>query len=230
MVEDPPATSRRAGDRLEASILPMEKSPDVGACLVRIGRFGGTMARRAVGRAIAVFLLLAAAPAIAAEFPAEQISAFRLKHGEVRVVRDATLDGIALEQARAMAAKDNLSHEVLGPFARRIAPAGAGRAAENIAYGYESFEKTLRQWIDSSGHRKNLLLHNASRVGIASARDASGKRTYWAMVIAGDYEAKPARGKSRRDKEPLVAVKRDAGPSARTKSTDCHIRVLSLCL
>ena len=95
---------------------------------------------------------------MAAELPAELISGFRLKHGEVRVVRDATLDLIALEQARAMAAKNDLSHDVLGPFTRRIAPAGAGRAAENIAYGYESFEKTLGQWIDSSGHRKNLLL------------------------------------------------------------------------
>jgi hypothetical protein len=196
------------------------------------------MARRAVGRATAVFLLLAAAPASAAESPAEQISAFRLQHGEARVVRDATLDGIAMEQARAMAAKDNLSHEALGPFARRIAPAGAGRAAENIAYGYESFEKTLRQWIDSSGHRHNLLLHNASRVGVASARDASGKRTYWAMVIAGDYEPKPGRGRIRRDQEPLIAVrrdtgliaKRDAGHSARAKSSDCHIKLLSLCL
>src|SRR5882724_11475545 len=157
----------------------------------------GTMTRRAVGAVIAGFLLLAA-PAIAAESPAELISSFRLKHGEVRVTRDATLDRIALDQARAMAAKDQLSHEVLGPFTRRMAPAGAGRAAENIAYGYESFEKTLGQWIDSSGHRKNLLLQNASRVGIASARDASGKRTYWAMVIAGDYEPKPGKGKRER--------------------------------
>src|SRR6202162_4624476 len=162
----------------------------------------GTMTLRAIGRVIASFLLLAA-PARAAESPAELISNFRLKHGEVRVVRDATLDRIALEQARAMAAKDNLSHEVLGSFTRRIAPARAGRAPENIAYGYESFEKTLGQWTDSSGHRKNLLLHNASRVGIASAKDGSGKRTYWAMVIAGDYEPKPGKGK--RDMEPLVA-------------------------
>jgi uncharacterized protein YkwD len=66
---------------------------------------------------------------------------------------------------------------VLGSFTRRVAPARAGRAAENIAYGYDNFEKTLGQWIDSSGHRRNLLLHNASRVGIARARDASGKRT-----------------------------------------------------
>ena len=185
------------------------------------------MTRSAIGRVTAGFLLLAT-PVMAAESPAELISSFRLKHGEVRVVRDATLDRIALEQARAMAAKDNLSHEVLGSFTRRIAPARAGRAAENIAYGYESFEKTLGQWIDSSGHRKNLLLHNASRVGIASAKDASGKRTYWAMVIAGDYEPKPDKGK--RDMEPLVAVKREAAPSGRPKSSGCHIKVLSLCI
>jgi len=187
------------------------------------------MIRRAVAGVTAGFLLLAA-PVMAAESPAELISTFRLKHGEVRVVRDATLDRIALEQARAMAAKDNLSHEVLGPFTRRIEPARAGRAAENIAYGYENFEKTLGQWVDSSGHRRNLLLHNASRVGIASAKDASGKRTYWAMVIAGDYEPKPGKGK--KDKEPLVAVKREAFSfsSGRPKSGVCHIKVLSLCI
>ena len=181
---------------------------------------------RAIVRVTAGFLLLTG-PVMAAEAPAELISSFRLKNGEVRVVRDAALDRIALEQAEAMAAKDHLSHEVLGPFTRRIASARAGRAAENIAYGYESFEKTLGQWIDSSEHRKNLLLHNASRVGIASAKDASGKRTYWAMVIAGDYEPKPKNG---RDKEPLVTVKREAAPAGRSKSSGCRIKVLSLCI
>ena len=187
------------------------------------------MARRVAGRLGAGFLLLAT-PAMAAESPADLISSFRLKHGEVRVVRDAALDRIALDQARAMAAKDNLSHDVLGPFTKRVAPAGAGRAAENIAYGYESFEKTLGQWIDSSGHRKNLLLRNASRVGIASARDASGKRTYWAMVIAGDYEPKRPKGRSKKDTEPVVAVKREAAASSRAKSGECRIRVLGLCI
>lgn len=185
---------------------------------------------RVLGGMIAGLLLLAGAPALA-DSPAELISNFRLKHGEVRVVRDATLDRIAMDQARAMAAKDELSHDALGPFNRRVAPAGAGRAAENIAYGYDSFEKTLRQWIDSSGHRKNLLLHKASRVGIASAKNASGKRTYWAMVIAGDYEPKgKGKGKGKKDKEPLVAVKREAAPASKPKSSSCHIKLLSLCI
>jgi hypothetical protein len=190
------------------------------------------MMHRVAGGLIAGLLLLAAPPA-RAESPAEQISGFRLKHGEVRVVRDSTLDRIAMDQAKAMAAKDDLSHDALGPFNRRVAPAGAGRAAENIAYGYDNFEKTLGQWIDSSGHRKNLLLHNASRVGIASAKNAGGKRTYWAMVIAGDYEPKgkdKGKGKGKKDGEPLVAVKREAAPASKPGSSNCHIKLLGLCI
>jgi hypothetical protein len=117
---------------------------------------------------------------------------------------------------------------VLGAFSRRVAPAGAGRAAENIAYGYTSFDKTLGQWIDSSGHRRNLLLPKATRVGIASARNASGKRTYWAMVIAGDYEPKPGKGK--KDSEPLVAVRREATPASKPKPANCHVKLLGLCI
>jgi hypothetical protein len=195
------------------------------------------MMRRAVSASIAGFLLLLSASAAAAESPAELISTYRLKHGEVRVTRDATLDRIAMEQARAMAAKEHLSHDALGPFSRRMAPSGAGRAAENIAYGYESFEKTLGQWIDSSEHRKNLLLRNATRVGIASAKDASGKRTYWAMEIAGDYEPKPGRGKGKGGR--VIAggpptegpvVKREVVATKKRAASKCHINLLGLCL
>jgi hypothetical protein len=182
-----------------------------------------------------VLLMLSASLAAAAS-PAELISAYRLKHGEVKVVRDATLDRIALEQARAMAEKDHLSHDVLGSFSRRIAPSKAGRAAENIAYGYESFEKTLGQWIDSSEHRKNLLLARATRVGIASAKDASGKRTYWAMEIAGDYEPKLPKGKGKGG-ERLIAgakeepvVKREVVAAKKPAASKCHISLLGLCL
>ncbi|HTO62992.1 MAG TPA: CAP domain-containing protein [Bradyrhizobium sp.] len=185
------------------------------------------MAQPAMRAVILGAVLTLSAHQAGAESAAEQISRFRAQHGEARVTRDAALDRIAEAQARAMASREQLGHEVLGSFSSRIAPSGAGRAAENIAYGYDSFEKTLQQWIDSSEHRKNLLLHNASRVGIASARDASGKRTYWAMEIAGDYEPKP----SRRSKEPVVAVvKRTVVSTTRRASTDCHIKIMSLCL
>ncbi|WP_035720659.1 CAP domain-containing protein [Bradyrhizobium sp. ARR65] len=175
--------------------------------------------------AASVLTLSAHSTSAAEPSPAEQISNFRLKHGEVSVTTDATLNRIALEQAKAMAAKDQLSHEVLGSFSSRIAPSRAGRAAENIAYGYPTFDKTLEQWINSSEHRKNLLLHNASRVGIASAKDASGKRIYWAMEIAGDYEPKQPKlpkGKIKKER-PVVA-------HATAPAAECHVKLLGLCI
>ena len=139
--------------------------------------------------------LCLSAPALAqtSADPAALISNFRAQHQEGRVKSDATLKRIAQDQANAMAAKAKMDHDVLGAFSSRVAPANAGRAAENIAYGYDSFPKTLDQWINSSSHRKNLLMHEGERVGVASAKSSADGRTYWAMVIAGDYEKpKPA--------------------------------------
>ena len=153
--------------------------------------------------------------------PAVMISDFRVKHGEGRVTLDATLTRIAHAQAAAMAAKDQLDHNLLGGFNSRVSPAGAGRAAENIAYGYESFPKTLDQWINSSGHRRNLLLHNGSRVGVANAKSSATGRTYWAMVIAGDYERPKL----------IKGVKQAAiaRPKARAKEA-CRLKILTICL
>jgi uncharacterized protein YkwD len=158
--------------------------------------------------------------------PAEMISDFRLKHGEGRVTIDATLNQIASEQAKAMAAKDTLDHEVLGSFNSRIAPSKSGRAAENIAYGYDSFEKTLGQWINSPSHRTNLLLHNASRVGIASARNAGSRRTYWAMEIAGDYDLP----RTFPGKKTAPGKRAPAAAGKETPARSCHVKILGLCL
>jgi hypothetical protein len=161
--------------------------------------------------------------------PAEMISDYRLQHGEGQVKIDATLNRIAREQAEAMAAKDVLDHSVRASFSSRVAPAGSERAAENIAYGYDSFSKTLNQWIESSEHRRNLLLHGAERVGIANAKSTATGRTYWAMVIAGGYE-KPRRGSpmpivAAAATKRTVAAKTDTGaPQA------CRLKILSLCL
>ena len=178
---------------------------------------------------LAVCLATALSGRTAAADPAQLISEFRLKHGEKRVTLDSTLTRIAHDQAQAMATKDQLDHDVLGGFTTRVGPAGAGRAAENIAYGYDSFPKTLDQWINSSGHRKNLLLPGATRVGVASVKSAKTSRMYWAMVIAGDYERpKPAKssptGSPKDSKQAKVAK-----PKSRAAES-CRLKILSLCL
>lgn len=149
------------------------------------------------------------------------ISSYRLQHGERKVTVDSILTRLAQEQATAMASRDKLDHDVLGPFNSRVASSGSGSAAENIAYGYESFAKTLDQWINSTGHRKNLLLHDASRVGVASSKSSTG-RTYWAMVIAGGYKPAPSPATA------PAATKRQT--TRELPRTTCRMKILNLCL
>jgi uncharacterized protein YkwD len=57
-------------------------------------------------------------------------------------------------------------------------------AAENIAAGFATYSETLKQWEDSAGHRENLLMAGAHKVGVASAVNRrSPYGVFWAMVI-----------------------------------------------
>ena len=167
-----------------------------------VGPSGCELGRSARMLAVSIGLLFGfCLPVTAlAATPADLISNYRLQHGEGKVSIDAVLNRIAREQAEAMAAKDELGHDVLGPFSSRVARYGPTRTAENIAYGYDTFPKTLDQWIESSGHRSNLLMHGASRIGIASAKSPKSGRTYWAMVIAAP-ENKPKHTKRGKDSD-----------------------------
>ncbi len=129
-----------------------------------------------------------AAPAVADDY-ASDISAFRRAHGLPAVKLDSRLDAVALTQARAMAASGTVSHSVGGDFTTRIAVLRKSRAfrygaAENIGAGYLSFAEMLKQWEDSAGHRENLLMAGARKIGVASVNNPkSPYRKFWAMVI-----------------------------------------------
>jgi hypothetical protein len=180
-----------------------------------------------IGRAILLscWLLLgicSPSPALSAS-PTELISNYRVSQGLGRVTTDSTLNRVAQEQARAMAARDVLDHDVAGSFGSRMASSRSGRAAENIAYGHDGFTKTLDQWIHSSGHRKNLLMQGASKVGVASAKSTKTGRTYWAMVIAADYE-QPKRVAAK-------AASKTSKPKGRERPPPpCRMSLMGLCL
>lgn len=123
------------------------------------------------------------ASATAADY-ASQISAYRRAHGLSSVQMDSRLSSVALKQARAMASSGTVSHTVGGSFNSRVAGLRKSLAAENIAAGFTSFTETLKQWEDSAGHRENLLMPGARKVGVASVSNPrSPYRMFWAMVI-----------------------------------------------
>lgn len=129
------------------------------------------------------FTLSFAATATAADY-AGAISAYRRAHGLPAVQPDSRLDAVALKQAQAMASTGTVSHSAGGNFATRVAPLRKSRAAENIGAGFLTFAEMLKQWEDSTGHRENLLMAGARRVGVASVNNPkSPYRKFWAMVI-----------------------------------------------
>jgi uncharacterized protein YkwD len=115
---------------------------------------------------------------------ASQLNVYRRAHGLSPVRMDSRLSAVAAQQARAMAAASVVNHTAGGAFTTRIAKLRAGRAAENVAAGFLTSAETLKQWQDSAGHRENLLMPGARRVGIASVNNPrSPYRKFWAMLI-----------------------------------------------
>ena len=84
-----------------------------------------------------------------------------------------------------MALSGSLSHRVGSDFAIRMASLRKSSAAENIGGGFLGFAEMLRGWEHSAGHRDNLLMPGARRVGVASVGNpTSPYRKFWAMVIS----------------------------------------------
>jgi uncharacterized protein YkwD len=112
------------------------------------------------------------------------VSAYRRAHGLPAVKLDGKLNALALKQAQAMAASGSISHSAAGFFPTRMAPLKRRLAAENIGAGFLKFEEMLKQWEASRGHRENLLMKGARRVGVAYVdNQKSPYRKFWAMVI-----------------------------------------------
>lgn len=108
---------------------------------------------------------------------ATSLNGFRASHRLSQLRTDATLTALASEHAADMARRDSLDHD--GFMAHR-GPRGA--RAENVAYGCKESPCVIQQWINSSGHRKNMLIPGLTRYGLASATSPSGKK-YWALLV-----------------------------------------------
>lgn len=54
---------------------------------------------------------------------------------------------------------------------------------ENVAYGYRDAATVMNAWMNSSGHRANILNGNFTEIGVGLAYASNG-RPYWTMVLA----------------------------------------------
>ncbi|MBI5111930.1 MAG: CAP domain-containing protein [Rhodovulum sp.] len=118
---------------------------------------------------------------------ASMISGYRRNNGLGAVTIDPILMRLAEEQARAMAAKNKLDHNVGRDFKTRIAGSGfdARMAVENVSAGYHTLAEAFSGWRDSPPHRANMLAKDATRMGIAAAFAPGTKyKVFWALILA----------------------------------------------
>lgn len=58
-------------------------------------------------------------------------------------------------------------------------------AAENIAAGYPTPEQVFQAWMNSSGHRANILRSDVREIGVGDAYEAASRYDYyWTLVLA----------------------------------------------
>ncbi len=55
-------------------------------------------------------------------------------------------------------------------------------AGENIAWGQRSPEEVMNGWMNSSGHRANILNSNYTKIGVGYYQNSSG-RNYWTQLF-----------------------------------------------
>ncbi|HEX9310681.1 MAG TPA: CAP domain-containing protein [Gemmatimonadaceae bacterium] len=112
------------------------------------------------------------------------INAERRRQGLRPLVFNERLDRMAKIQADNMARFQKMAHTLpdaslptLGDRARYVGYP-YGRIAENVALGYPSAETVVEGWMNSSGHRRNILDHEVAETGIAIARSSAGGLYY----------------------------------------------------
>jgi uncharacterized protein YkwD len=113
------------------------------------------------------------------------LTEIRTSHDLPPLAYDARLEKAALQQAAYMARSGRMEHTTGRgkDFTRRMKKNGVDApAAENIAQGRMDMEKLFSMWMNSSGHRRNMLDPRFNRFGLAYAGEADGRK-YWALVV-----------------------------------------------
>ncbi len=112
----------------------------------------------------------------------------RQKAGLAGLKSDSELMRLAQLKAEDMAAKGYFSHTspTYGSAFDMLKKEGYSyrTAGENIAMGQKTAETVMNGWMNSSGHRANILDSGYTKIGVGYAVNAKGT-PYWVQIFAG---------------------------------------------
>jgi uncharacterized protein YkwD len=119
----------------------------------------------------------------------ELINVQRTARGLAPLVVNAKLNSAAMNHSIDMARNDFMSHSGSNgsTLGQRVTSAGYAWAfvAENIAAGYDTPDEVVAAWMDSSGHRANILSATATEVGVGVLTNSNSTYgIYWTLDFA----------------------------------------------
>ena len=117
---------------------------------------------------------------------AQQINQTRMRHGLTVLTMSQELFLAAQQHACDNARHNRLSHTGTdgSNFGQRILRVNYSYrfAGENVALGYATPDATLQAWLQSAGHRRNVLSSHPDNLGLGVARGEDG-RLHWVMLV-----------------------------------------------
>ena len=108
----------------------------------------------------------------------------RSQNGYAALVEDGALSEAAAVRAREIARSFSHTRPSGASFSSALSESGVSylRAGENIASGQKSASEVVNAWMNSPGHRANILNSSYSRIGSASV-NIDGTH-YWVQLFA----------------------------------------------
>ncbi len=196
----PPVLLTDARERPFARVRPPPMPTETVALLVEVYRRAGAWRVRAVGQGYAdglaglardfgVDVADAGAPAGAAGLLGEVVdrtNAERARHGLPPFTVDARLTAAAQAHSADMVRRVFFAHE--SPDGRqvwdRVVAVGYAyrKVAENIAAGQRTADEVVSGWMDSPGHRANILDRDLTQIGVGRVEGGS-YGVYWTQVF-----------------------------------------------
>ncbi|MEO6259253.1 MAG: CAP domain-containing protein [Thermoanaerobaculia bacterium] len=142
-------------------------------------------------RLILALLLLPASAAVAADItPAaviESMNAYRAEAHLPPLREDSRLDAVAADRMRDMEEREYWAHESpdgRSPFVWLLPNGYTYRnAGENLACGFETNELLMTGWMESKGHRENILSPDYADCGVAVIDGATTGRAAGKSIV-----------------------------------------------
>ncbi|HCQ5968732.1 TPA: sporulation protein [Clostridioides difficile] len=112
----------------------------------------------------------------------------RAKAGLNPLTLDSSISNVATKKSQDMIDNNYFSHnsptygspfDMLKKFGISYKTAG-----ENIAMGQKTPKEVVNTWMNSEGHRKNIMNPNFSKIGVGVAQKSGGS-IYWTQIFVG---------------------------------------------